>query len=197
MKVYTQAEFDAIDRDEYGIKHCPTGDYSQIKDFGKGCSFGERCSFGAGCSFGERCSFGKECRFGAWCRFGEECRFGERCSFGEGCNFGAGCNFGEECRFGEGCSFGEGCNFGERCRFENVGEYVGRYPYVAFIGCGSRFGSKTYVYNLDRGIYVRCGCFLGTLAEFRERVRTKDADPLYLDFADLAERRLNEWRVER
>lgn len=161
MRRYTQAEFDAIDRDEYGIKYCPTGDYSQIKDFGKECSFGEECRFGAWCSFGAGCSFGKECRFGAGCRFGEECRFGKGCSF------------------------------------ENVGEYVGLYPYIAFIGCGSRVGSKTYVYNLDRGIYVRCGCFLGTLAEFRECVMTKDADPLYLDFADLAERRLNEWRGEQ
>lgn len=149
MRRYTQAEFDALDRDEYGIKHCPTGDYSHIKDFGA------------------------RCNFGAWSRFGEECRFG------------AGCSFGERCRFGAGCSF------------ENVGEYVGLYPYVAFIGCGSRVGSKTYVYNLAQGIYVRCGCFLGTLAEFRERVRTENADPLYIDFVDLAERRLNEWRGEQ
>ena len=51
MKVYTQKEFDAIKRDEYGVKNCPTGDYSQIK------SFPELCSFGKGCRFGEWCSF--------------------------------------------------------------------------------------------------------------------------------------------
>lgn len=44
LRKITQAEFDAIQRDEYGVKHCPTGDYSEIK------SFGEACSFGAGCS---------------------------------------------------------------------------------------------------------------------------------------------------
>lgn len=166
MKIYTQAEFDALERDEKGYRICPTGDYSAIEVFGGWCRFGARCSFGG------------------WCRFGEGCSFGELCSFGKGCSFGEGCIFGERCSFGEGCSF------------ENVGEYVSFYPYVAFIGCGSRVGSKTYVYNLDRGIYVRCGCFLGTLAEFRERVRTENADPLYLDFVDLAERRLNEWRAE-
>ena len=57
MKKYTQEEFDAIERDEYGIKNCPTGDYTAIKNFG------ERCSFGEWCSFGERCRFGKTCNF--------------------------------------------------------------------------------------------------------------------------------------
>ncbi len=79
MKIYTQAEFDAIERDERGTKVCPTGDYSAIKTFGEWCSFGERCSFGAECSFGEWCSFGAECSFGKGCSFGEWCRFGERC----------------------------------------------------------------------------------------------------------------------
>lgn len=40
MKVYTQKEFDAIKRDEYGVKPCPTGDYTQIKSFPEQCSFG-------------------------------------------------------------------------------------------------------------------------------------------------------------
>lgn len=43
MKKYTQKEFDAIERDEHGIKHCQSGDYSEIKNFGEWCSFGERC----------------------------------------------------------------------------------------------------------------------------------------------------------
>ena len=63
MKKYTQEEFDAIERDEYGWKLCPTGDYTAIKIFGERCSFGEECSFGEWCSFGEGCSFGKACSF--------------------------------------------------------------------------------------------------------------------------------------
>lgn len=57
MKVYTQEEFDAIKRDKYGVKNCPTGDYTQIKSFPELCSFGKWCSFGDDCSFGRRCSF--------------------------------------------------------------------------------------------------------------------------------------------
>ena len=55
MKKYTQEEFDALPRDEYGIKRCPSGDYSAIKSFGKCCSFGEWCRFGKGC----KCEFGE------------------------------------------------------------------------------------------------------------------------------------------
>lgn len=153
MKTYTQEEFDAIERDKFGIKYCPTGDYSQIL------------------SFGERCSFGK------CCRFGESCRFGERCSFGE-------------C-----CSFGEWCRFGERCNFEKIGPAKEGYPFAAWIGAGSRPGSKTYFFNLESGIYVRCGCFLGTLGKFREIVRkTHEEDGLaaeYLAVADIIESKLS------
>ena len=68
MKKYTQSEFDAIPRNENGIKICPTGDYSAIKNISEACSFGERCSFGKGCSFGEWCSFGERCSFGKECK---------------------------------------------------------------------------------------------------------------------------------
>ena len=51
MKKYTQSDFDNFEVDENGYKICPSGDYTQISDFGEGCSFGE------GCRFGEKCSF--------------------------------------------------------------------------------------------------------------------------------------------
>lgn len=134
MKIYTQAEFNDIPRDNKGIKHCPNGDYSEIKFFGERCSFSERCSFGEYCSFGKRCSFSE------W------------------------------------CSFGERCSFGYRCFFENVGVAKAGYPFAAYIGAGSRQGSKTYFFNLEAGIYVRCGCFLGTLDEFIAKVEETHGD---------------------
>ena len=70
MKKYTQEEFDAIPVDGFGIKRCPTGDYTAINRFGAYCHFGARCSFGAVCSFGEYCSFGARCSFGEVCQIG-------------------------------------------------------------------------------------------------------------------------------
>ena len=178
MKKYTQADFDAFEVID-GIKQCPSGDYSDIRVFGK------RCSFGRGCSFGEWCSFGRGCSFG------ERCSFGEECSFGMGCSFGERCSFDERCSFGEWCSFGEECSFDERCSFEDKGEYIGDYPFLAFVGFGSRIGSKVYFFNLQDGIYVRCGCWLSDIAGFRERVKAKNADAMYLDLCDLVERKFD------
>ncbi|WP_418673326.1 hypothetical protein, partial [Alistipes putredinis] len=111
--------------------------------------------------------------------------FSDRCSFGEDCSFG------EECSFGKWCSFGEDCSFGEECSFEGKGEYIGDYPFLAFVGFGSRIGSKVYFFNLQDGIYVRCGCWLSDIAGFRERVKAKNADAMYLDLCDLVERKFN------
>ena len=130
MKKYTQADFDAFEVID-GIKQCPSGDYSDIRVFGKRCSFGNRCSFG------------------------------ERCSFGRGCSF------------------------------EDKGEYIGDYPFLAFVGFGSRIGSKVYFFNLQDGIYVRCGCWLSDIAWFGERVKAKNTDAMYLDLCDLVERKFN------
>ena len=105
--------------------------------------------------------------------------------------FGECCSFGERCSFGRGCSFGNRCSFGEWCSFEDKGEYIGDYPFLAFVGFGSRIGSKVYFFNLQDGIYVRCGCWLSDIAGFRERVKAKNADAMYLDLCDLVERKFN------
>ena len=111
--------------------------------------------------------------------------FSDRCSFGEECSFGKWCSFSKQ------CSFGEDCSFGEECSFEGKGEYIGDYPFLAFVGFGSRIGSKVYFFNLQDGIYVRCGCWLSDIAGFRERVKAKNADAMYLDLCDLVERKFN------
>ena len=117
--------------------------------------------------------------------------FSDRCSFGEDCSFGEECSFGKWCSFSKQCSFGEDCSFGEECSFEGKGEYIGDYPFLAFVGFGSRIGSKVYFFNLQDGIYVRCGCWLSDIAGFRERVKAKNADAMYLDLCDLVERKFN------
>ena len=106
--------------------------------------------------------------------------------------FGEWCSFGRDCSFGKGCSFGEGCSFGGGCSFEEKGEYIGDYPFLAFVGFGSRIGSKVYFFNLQDGIYVRCGCWLSDIAGFRERVKAENADAMYLDLCDLVERKFNQ-----
>ena len=103
------------------------------------------------CSFGAGCIFGSECSFGAWCIFGERCSFGERCIFGER------------------CSFGERCIFGERCSYENTRVKNGKYFACDRIGSEKR---KTYFFmDETEKMFVRAGCFFGTLTEFIARVK--------------------------
>ena len=115
-------------------------------------------------------------------------------SFPERCNFDEGCRFGEDCRFGEWCSFGAGCSFGERCSFEGGHIAAPGYPLLIFSGFGSE-NRTTYAFNCQDGIWVRCGCFSGSLEEFREKVRERHGDtPFaieYLTIADLIERRFS------
>lgn len=162
MKKYTQAEYDAIPRDENSFKHCPTGDYTEIRSFGERCRFGERCSFGKGCSFGEGC------------RFGNDGSFGEACSFGEGCSFGERCSIGKACSFGERCSFGEDCRFGANCSHEGLTN--SRYFACDRIGSEDR---KTYFFASDEGLFVRAGCFFGTLDAFVAKVKDVHAGTRY------------------
>ena len=155
MKRYTQKEFDCFPVDDYGRKQCPSGDYTLIENFPAYCSFGECCSFGVGCTFGECCFFG------------ERCLFGERCFFGNCCLFGDGCSFGDSCSFGECCSFGEHCRIGKWCICE-FGIFKAMYTVSGF---GS-VGRTTYFFHMvDGSIYVRCGCFAGTIDAWENRVK--------------------------
>ena len=112
-------------------------------------------------------SFGECCSFGEWCSFGKSCSFGERCRFGECCSFG------ERCSFGKSCSFGECCNLDNNLKFENIKENVARVLKIDRIG--SRKGC-TYFFKTLSDIYVRCGCFFGTITEFENAVNETHAD---------------------
>ena len=70
--------------------------------------------------------------------------------------------------FPEQCSFGEGCRFGEGCSFENHKARTSN-PYIAIDRAGS-MRRKTYFFDFEDGIYVRSGCFFGSLSEFRAKV---------------------------
>ena len=53
-------------------------------------------------------------------------------------------------------------------KFENISEQVDRVLKIDRIG--SRKGC-TYFFKTLSNIYVRCGCFFGTIADFEEKVK--------------------------
>ena len=89
--------------------------------------------------------------------------------------------------FGKSCSFGEWCRFGESCSFEN-GHVTATnlQPFYKFSGFSSREMSETYIFNCVDGVFVRCGCFFGSVDDFKNRVIIeKGEDNGYLKIVDL------------
>jgi len=78
--IYTQELFDALPVVD-GVRHCPTGDYTQVREIGPDCKFGPHCTFGPYCTFDSCCTFGPYCTFGPHCTFGHSCAFGSACTF--------------------------------------------------------------------------------------------------------------------
>ena len=89
-------------------------------------------------------------------------------SFGESCRFGAFCTFGAR------CSFGAFCTFGASCSFENKG-FGSK---ILQIRAGS-FDRTSTAFYLDTGIYIRSGCFSGTLEEFETQVEKTHGDNVH------------------
>ena len=70
-------------------------------------------------------------------------------------------------------------------------EVSGNADYLLIGRIGSRFGFTTFFKNKEKGITVSCGCFLGTIAEFRAKVTDTHGDnkhaKMYNMAADMAE----------
>ena len=69
--------------------------------------------------------------------------------------------------FGGWCSFGEDCNLNNNLKFENITEQI--LDVFKIDRIGSRKGC-TYFFQTATQIYVRCGCFFGTINEFKKQV---------------------------
>ena len=189
--MFTQQEFDALPS-VAGRKQCPAGDYSAIKEFPARCDFGTDCTFATDCYFGAGCRFGAYCCFGAGCCFGSDCTFGAYCRFGAGCTFAQGCIFATGCNFGASCRFGSDCDFAPKCKVE--GKYTLKSLFqLSYAGSANR---QTTAFNTEEGIFIRCGCFFGTLTEFKAQVReaypTEKHGKVYAAWAGLVELQFSE-----
>ena len=84
--------------------------------------------------------------------------------------------------------------YGDAEVFGNA-EVFGDADYTTIHGFGTRFRTTTFFRCKDREIRVSCGCFFGTISEFKEQVkRTRDGKVAeeYLMIADLMEKHFKE-----
>ena len=179
MNKITKAEYAALPVVN-GWRRCPGDtDYSGIEEFGNGARFGTNAVFGNGAQFGDDAVFGNRALFG------DDAVFGNGAQFGNWARFGTNAVFGNDAVFGNRALFGDDAVF-ELLTFKaKPGN-----PLIQF----DRFGSacrNTQFFNTDGGIWVRCGCQLLILEDFRKRVREQYADQghglTYLGIANLAE----------
>ena len=175
MKIYNQADFDALERNDDGYIVCECGDWSDV-DF-KGTDYVE---FGDGCELGDRC------------RLGDGCELGGGCMLGNWCKLGDGCELGNECKLGDRCELGEGCAL-ENGRVEHA-----TYFFASNIGSANR---TVYAYcNMMTGdIYIRAGCWFSDIDAFEQRVRDVHGGTQhevdYIAFADFARARFARYKT--
>lgn len=75
-------------------------------------------------------------------------------------------------------------------------EVSGNQMHATVKGFGSQYRNTTFFITRDRNICVNCGCFSGTLEQFRAKVKEKHKDTKYakeyLAIADLMEMHFKE-----
>lgn len=76
-------------------------------------------------------------------------------------------------------------------RVSSNAEVSGNADYTTIHGFGTQFRTTTFFQCEDKQIRVSCGCFLGTIPEFREQVKNTREGKIaeeYLMIADLMEK---------
>ena len=128
------------------------------------------------------------------------CVRGNACVFGNAWIYDNACVRDNACVFGNACVRGNACVFDNACVRGNA-EVSGNAwvrsnaDYTTIHGFGTHFRTTTFFRCKDKEIKVTCGCFFGTISEFRDQVkRTRKGKVAeeYLMIADLMEKHFKE-----
>ena len=210
MKKYTQEDFDSIQRDAYGYKYLPEGDWTAVDfhsedklafagdcELGDYCKLGNYCELGNGCELGNRCELGNWCKLGDGCELGNYCELGNCCELGNYCELGNCCELGDYCKLGDCCKLGNCCKLGDYCTMENGRIHNATYFFVSNIGSENR---TAYAYcDRDSGeVFIRAGCWFSGIEDFIQRVQDvhqgTQHETDYLAFAAFAKARFAQYQ---
>ena len=92
--------------------------------------------------------------------------------------------------YGNARVYGDAWVYGN-ARVSGDAEVYGNADYTTIHGFGTQFRTTTFFQCEDKQIRVSCGCFLGTIPEFREQVKNTREGKIaeeYLMIADLMEK---------
>jgi len=120
------------------------------------CIDSDSCNFCNSCNFCDSCNSCNSCNS---CYSCNSCNSCDSCNF---CNFCDSCNSCNSCNFCNSCNSCNSCNFCKNYK-QNPHRYIGNY-------IGSR-NKQTITYWLHDNVQVVCGCWKGTLPEFKQRIQ--------------------------
>lgn len=104
---------------------------------------------------------------------GENARISENAWIKENARIGEGAWIGKGARIGENARIGEGAWIGKGAEIKSI------YDYMTVGGIGSRQGMTTFYRCKDGLIRVNCGCFNGTLDDFKAKVHKTHAGTIH------------------
>lgn len=138
--------------------------------------------------------FGNALVYGDARVYGDAQVFGDAQVSGDARVYGNAWVYGDAWVFGNAWVYGDARVYGDAWVYGNAWVQNCR-DYSATSCFGSENRTTTFFRTKDGGISVRCGCFYGTLREFREKVKERHGDSRlakeYLMLADLMEFRLS------
>ena len=139
--------------------------------------------------FGNACISGNAKVSGDAQVFEDTCVYGNACISGDACVYGNAQVCGDARVSGDAKVYGNACMSGDACVYGDA-QVCGNGDYTIIKGFGTRFRTTTFFRCKDKKIRVVCGCFYGTIDQFRKQVKKTREGKIakeYLMIADLME----------
>ena len=175
MKKFTQEEFNDLEI-KNGYRICPTGNYTNIKNFGDNCIIGSYCTIGNNSVIGKSCRIGygsiigNNCTIGNFGVIGKDCIIGSYGVIGTHSTFGSGCTIGAFCTIGYSRRIGYGCTFGIGLIYNDI-KVINR-RIVSIVGIGESEAIYKWV-SIGNVNHYQDVCFFGTEEELRKSINEK------------------------
>jgi len=137
------------------------------------CSYCSYCSSCRSCSDCSYCSSCSDCSCCSSCRDCSSCSYCSSCSDCSSCRSCSDCSYCSSCRSCSDCSSCSSCSYCSSCRYcSYCSDFKTDPQRVKSPILGSRKDQTTYYWN-DENEQIVCGCFNGTLQQFKDKIKEK------------------------
>ena len=164
-----------------------------LSQYGDAWVYGNAEVYGNACVYGDARVCGDARVYGDTRVYGNACVCGDARVYGNARVYGYAWVCGDTRVYGNAEVYGDARVYGDAC-------VCGDDDYTTIKGFGTCFRTTTFFRCKDKTVKVACGCFLGTIAEFRKQVKRTRSGKIakeYLMIADLMEMHFKEGEDEQ